>query len=137
MQFDDIEAFLNALPANRRRRLSGVRQFFGCARRNKLVLGDPTTTVTVPPGPSQHPQPAPHRHQDHQAPHDRRIVGLPHPHPRRRRCRVKTLRSTRLVDLLISLDPKLVAEALGTNADGLLDYLADGVDPDPLHATNL
>ena len=45
---------------------------------------------------------------------------------------IKTLRSTRLVDLVISLDPKLVAEALGMNADGLLDYLADRVDPDRL-----
>jgi site-specific recombinase XerD len=45
---------------------------------------------------------------------------------------IKTLRSTRLVDLVISLDPKLVAEALGMDADGLLDYLADHVDPDRL-----
>ncbi|MPZ52883.1 MAG: hypothetical protein GEU79_09140 [Acidimicrobiia bacterium] len=49
----------------------------------------------------------------------------------------KTLRSTRLVDLVISLDPKLVAEALGMNADGLLDYLADHVDPDRLTSSNL
>ncbi len=41
---------------------------------------------------------------------------------------IKKLRSTRLVDLVISLDPKIVAEALGMNADGLLDYLADHVD---------
>ena len=51
--------------------------------------------------------------------------------------RTKTLRSTRLVDLLISLDPKVVAEALGMNADGLLAYIADGVDPDRLAASNL
>lgn len=43
---------------------------------------------------------------------------------------IKTLRSTRLLDLVISLDPKLVAEALGMDADGLLDYLADHVDQD-------
>ncbi len=42
--------------------------------------------------------------------------------------RSKTLRSTRLVDLLISLDPKLVSEAVGMNAGGLLAYVADGVD---------
>lgn len=41
---------------------------------------------------------------------------------------IKKLRSTRLVDLVISLDPKIVSEALGMNADGLLDYLADHVD---------
>ena len=51
--------------------------------------------------------------------------------------RIKTLRSTRLVDLVISLDPKVVAEALGMNPDGLLDYLADHVDPDRLADTNL
>lgn len=51
--------------------------------------------------------------------------------------RVKTLRSTRLVDLVISLDPKLVAEALGMNPDGLLDYLADHVDHDRLTNSNL
>jgi hypothetical protein len=33
---------------------------------------------------------------------------------------IKMLRSTRLVDLLHSLDPKLVAEALGMDANGLL-----------------
>jgi integrase len=49
----------------------------------------------------------------------------------------KTLRSTRLVDLLISLDPKLVGEALGMNAGGLLAYVADSVDPDRLASSNL
>lgn len=43
--------------------------------------------------------------------------------------RGKALRSTRLVDLLIGLDPKIVPEALGMSADGLLAYVADGVDP--------
>jgi integrase len=50
--------------------------------------------------------------------------------------RTKKLRSTRIVDLLISLDPKLVAEALGMSAGGLLAYLADTVDPDRLTASN-
>lgn len=50
---------------------------------------------------------------------------------------IKTLRSTRLVDLVISLDPKVVAEALGMDADGLLDYLADHVDADRLEPTAL
>lgn len=39
---DDMEAFLGAQPANRRRRLQASRQFFGWARKNKLVLVDPT-----------------------------------------------------------------------------------------------
>lgn len=42
--------------------------------------------------------------------------------------RTKTLRSTRLVDLVITLDPKVVSEALGMRAEGLVDYLADRVD---------
>ena len=40
----------------------------------------------------------------------------------------KRLRSTRLVDLVVSLDPKVVSEALGMKAEGLVDYLADDVD---------
>lgn len=35
------------------------------------------------------------------------------------------LRVTRLADLVVSLDPKVVAAAFGMNADGLVDYLAD------------
>jgi hypothetical protein len=50
---------------------------------------------------------------------------------------IKRLRSTRLVDLLHSLDPKLVAEALGMNANGLLNYLADDVDTGRLPTPNL
>lgn len=49
----------------------------------------------------------------------------------------KKLRATRIIDLLISLDPRLVAEALGMNAGGLLAYLADTVDPDRLATSNL
>jgi integrase len=41
---------------------------------------------------------------------------------------IKRLRGTRLLDMLISLDPKIVAEALGMNAPGLVSYLADSVD---------
>ncbi|MGH9061362.1 MAG: integrase, partial [Acidimicrobiales bacterium] len=51
-------------------------------------------------------------------------VGVP---PRR-------LRETRLVDLVISIGPKVVAEALGMNAGGLLAYLADDVDATRLHS---
>lgn len=39
----------------------------------------------------------------------------------------KVLRSTRLVDLVASMDPKLVAEAFGLNPDGVSLYLADYV----------
>jgi site-specific recombinase XerD len=39
---DDIEAFLGAQPSNHRRRLQAARQFFRWARKNKLVLVDPT-----------------------------------------------------------------------------------------------
>jgi site-specific recombinase XerD len=40
----------------------------------------------------------------------------------------KTLRSTRLVDLVVSLDPKLVAAAFGVSHDGVIDYMPDHVD---------
>lgn len=222
-----IEGFLNAQPGNRRRRLSGARQFFRWARRSKLVLIDPTTAVTLTPRPGftgktlsvadqrrlfrrwTSGQPDVHPHEalvglvamlhaltsselralrvDDIDLHERtmRVEGRPHPvpldpasvaainagiahratlgtrnphlivtkvtKPRMTPAsgaylthvldpagvRTKTLRSTRLVDLLISLDPKLVAEALGMNADGLLAYLADGVDPDRLASSNL
>ena len=51
VQAADIEGFLNVQPGNRRRRLSNGRQFFRWARKNKLVLVDPTTAVTLTPGP--------------------------------------------------------------------------------------
>lgn len=223
----DIEAFLNAQPGNRRRRLSNARQFFRWARRNKLVLVDPTTAVTLTPRPSftgktitvaeqrrlfrrwtsPHDDVHPHeglvgllallhamtnaelralriddidlsrrtmrfRGRPHQVPLDpasvkaiesclahRAGLGTRNPHlivtkvtkPRATPAspaylthvldpagvRTKTLRATRLVDLLVSLDPKVVAEALGMNADGLLAYLADGIDPDRLTNANL
>ncbi len=41
----------------------------------------------------------------------------------------KRLRSTRIVDLVVTLDPKVAGEALGMQAAGLVDYLADHVDP--------
>jgi integrase len=40
----------------------------------------------------------------------------------------KRLRATRIVDLVMALDPKVASEALGMKAEGLVDYLADGVD---------
>lgn len=40
----------------------------------------------------------------------------------------RILRSTRLVDLVATLDPKLVAAAFGMDPEGVLPYLADHVD---------
>lgn len=40
----------------------------------------------------------------------------------------KRLRATRILDLVITLDPKVASEALGMRAEGLADYLADHVD---------
>jgi site-specific recombinase XerD len=40
----------------------------------------------------------------------------------------KRLRTTRIVDLVVTLDPKVASEALGMKAEGLVDYLADHVD---------
>lgn len=44
----------------------------------------------------------------------------------------RMIRSTRLVDLVNNLDPKLVAAALGLDAQAPLIYLADRIDPDRL-----
>lgn len=227
VQPDDVEAFLNSQPRNRRRRLSDARRFFRWARRNKLVLTDPTSAITLTPRPGftgrtltipeqrrlfrrwtsglsdVHPHEAlagllamlhaltnaelralrvddidlaaramrvggrPHRvpldpasmtaieaslaHRSRLGTHNPHLIVTKVTKPRTTPAssaylthvldpaavRTKTLRATRLVDLLISLDPKLVAEALGMNADGLLAYLADGVDPDRLTASNL
>lgn len=41
--------------------------------------------------------------------------------------RTKRLRQTRVLDLVNSLDPKMAAEALGMNADGLAAYVRDDV----------
>ncbi|MFE2582909.1 hypothetical protein [Streptomyces sp. NPDC059378] len=40
----------------------------------------------------------------------------------------QTLRCTRLTDLVNTLDPKLVAAALGMDPEGVMIYLADHVD---------
>lgn len=40
----------------------------------------------------------------------------------------RTLRSTRLVDLVNTMDPKLVAAAFGMDPEGVMIYLADRVD---------
>lgn len=40
----------------------------------------------------------------------------------------KTLRSTRLVDLVVTLDPKLVAAAFGVSHEGVIEYMPDYVD---------
>lgn len=227
VQTADIEAFLNAQPANRRRRLTSARQFFRWARRNKLVLVDPTAGITVAPSPgftgaalvideqrrlfhrwtSGRTDVHPHEalvgllamlhamsvaevaalcvddvdlvastvrvgRRPHPVPLDpataaavqaclahRATLGTRNPHlivtkitkPRMTPASpaylthvldpagvgTKKLRATRIIDLLISLDPRLVAEALGMNAGGLLAYLADTVDPDRLATSNL
>jgi hypothetical protein len=50
--------------------------------------------------------------------------------PRTRPCGVppRTLRSTRLIDLVNTMDPKLVAAAFGMDAESVMIYLADHVD---------
>jgi hypothetical protein len=41
----------------------------------------------------------------------------------------RMIRSTRLVDLVNTMDPKLVAAAFGMDAQGVLAHLADRIDP--------
>jgi integrase len=218
VEVGDIEAFLDMRPRNRRRRLSACRQFFGWARKSKIVLVDPTRplppvrsrglargTLTIAeqrrlfrrwtaPGDDVHPHEALvgvlallHAASSSELRHLRvddvderrqtiRLGARPHPVPldpastvALRRCLQhreslgtlnphvivtkvtkprqtpastaymshvldpagvpsKMLRSTRLLDLIVTLDPKVVAEALGMNAGGLVSYLADSVD---------
>ncbi|MGH8995480.1 MAG: integrase, partial [Acidimicrobiales bacterium] len=213
----DIDAFLAERPANQRRRLQTARQFFGWARKNKLVLVDPTRDL-----PGRHRRgfsgqtislaeqrrlfrrwnadPAVHPHEalvgilallhalsslelrqllvtdfdpaagtlrvGHRPPVPLDPVSVsvvqrcidhraslrtrnPHlivtaqtktratPASTAYLCHIldasgvtpKHLRSTRIVDLVVSLDPKVAGEALGMQAAGLVDYLADHVDP--------
>jgi site-specific recombinase XerD len=49
---------------------------------------------------------------------------------------VRTLRSTRLVDLVNTIDAKLVAAAFGMNPEGVLPYLADHIDQQPIPSPN-
>lgn len=220
---DDLEAFLGQHPANRRRQLQSSRQFFRWARKNKIVLVDPTRGI---PGVARRgftgrtltlaeqrrlfrrwsdPDVDPHealigmlallhaasnieiRHlqvvdydqvaatlrigrRTMPVPVDpvtltalerclaqRAALGTTNPHiivTKITKTRITPaspaylchaldaagvtphpLRSTRIVDLVIALDPKVVSEALGMKAEGLVDYLADHVDagrlPDP------
>jgi len=48
--------------------------------------------------------------------------------------RTKVLRQTRIVDLVNTLDPKVAAEVLGMNADGLASYVSDDVNVGLLEA---
>lgn len=225
VQTADIEAFLNTQPSNRPRRLGTCRMFFTWAKRNKIVLVDPTTTITLRQHRGFRGRTLTIAEQrrlfrrwttDNVHPHEAvvgllsllhaftnaelrgllaadvdldrrtlRVAGRPHPVPLDpvscaavEAClahraalnthnphlivtkitkprstpasapylthvldpagvHTKTLRSTRLLDLVISLDPKLVAEALGMNAGGVLDYLADNVDTTRLDTANL
>ncbi len=214
----DVEAFLRDQPSNRRRRLQAARQFFRWARKNRIVLVDPTRDLPGAPrrgftgqtltlgeqrrlfrrwtaDPDAHPhealvgilallhaasnlelrqlrvadydlarcslrvgrrpQPVPldpvsvsvlQRCLDQRA-----SLATANPHvivttqTRTRStpastaylCHVldaagvapRRLRATRIVDLVVTLDPKVVSEALGMKAEGLVDYLADQVDP--------
>jgi integrase len=43
----DIEAFLATVPKSRKRRLTVLRQFFGFARTQKIILTDPTRDLTA------------------------------------------------------------------------------------------
>ena len=217
VEVSDIEAFLCLRPANRHRRLQSSRHFFRWARKNKIVLVDPTrdlpvmsrrgftgqtlslaerrrlfrrwtveadvhphealvgmmallhaassvelrqlrikdfdqTRCTLSLGRRTHPVPLDPasvlvlvRCLD-----QRTSLGTRNPHvivttqTKTRStpastaylCHVldaaevspKRLRATCIVDLVITLDPKVVSEVLGMKAEGLVDYLADHVD---------
>jgi len=225
VQYEDIEAFLNAAPTNRRRRLADSRKFFRWARKNKLALVDPTGTIAAPPragftgttltiteqrtlfkrwtnSSEPHPHEAAigllallHAFSNTElrqlavadirlGPNTVTTEGRPHPVPLDpptiaavQRCldhrsrlgtsnphllvtkitktrkttassayvthvlnpagvTIKQLRSTRLVDLVTSLDPIVISEALGMTAGGVLAYTADNIDPTRLKDPN-
>ncbi len=221
----DIERFIAAIPKSRRRRLTVLKQFFRYARRDRLVLIDPTEGVssgrpargfsgrTLPihqqralfkrwTDDSVHPHEATlgllallHGASSHEVRLIKhadvdiaaRTVSLgqrPRPVPldpatwtQIERCIVhrdnqgtknphlfvtritkagtepastayfthlldgagvtpQAVRCTRLADLVNTLDPKLVAAALGMNSKGTMFYLADHVDNTRLEAMN-
>jgi len=213
----DIEAFLQAQPANRKSRLTALRHFFAWARTSKLVLIDPARGLTAREprgfrGPTaglalqrqlfrrwtaaarvhphealtgllallhgatseelrgitvsdidparrtvrlgRRPQPTPldpatwtaiQRCLDHR---DALSTGNPHVLVTRQTkstratasayylshildpagVRPRLLRSTRLAELVTSIDPKLVSAAFGMRPEGVIPYLADHVD---------
>jgi len=224
VEVGDIEEFLGERPANRRRQLQSSRQFFRWARKNKIVLIDPTRDIPGLPrrgftgatltmaeqrrlfrrwhGPDAHPHEALvgmlallHAASNTEIRHllvtdydptnstlrlGRRSLPVPvdpvtriavqrclshraaletanpylivtaitktrtTPASPAYLCHVldpagvspKPLRSTRIVDLVVTLDPKVVSEALGIKAEGLVDYLADHVDAGRLNRGN-
>ena len=220
----DVEVFLKEHAANRRRRLQAARQFFRWARKNKVLLVDPTRDLPGQPRSGFTGQtlslaeqrrlfrrwntdPAVHPHEalvgilallhatsslelrqlqvtdfDPVGPSlrigrrppipldpvsvaaiqrclaHRSLLGTRNPHlivttqTKTRStpastaylCHVldeagvapKRLRATRIVDLVVTLDAKVAGEALGMRAEGLVDYLADHVNPGLLTETN-
>lgn len=70
-----------------------------------------------------------HRHPDQQNREDLGIGLLRRPTARPFEVATSTLRGTRLVDLVNSMDPKLVSAAFGMKPEGILNYLADRIDP--------
>jgi integrase len=214
----DIEAFLNTLPRARKRRLTVLRQFFGFARQQHLILIDPTRGLTAkePGGFRGRTLTLDQQRElfrrwtgnDHAHPHEAllgilallhgassaevrmlqitdidtrtqtvRLGKRPHPVPLDpaswtvlQRCLAhregwptdnphvmvtkgtkagrnsastaylshvlddcghppRMIRSTRLVDLVNTMDPKLVAAAFGMDPEATLIYLADHIDP--------
>lgn len=216
----EVEAFLRTRPASAARRSTVLRQFFGWARKHRIVLTDPTRGLdqrrvrgfhgqTLTRGEQQQlfrrwTSPKAHPHESlvgvlallhaanstelrtlrtdavDQARRTVRLGRRPHPVPldptswtALQRCldhraalgtanphvlvtratktrntpaspaylahvldeagvNPKKLRSTRLVDLVIALDPKLVAAAFGLSHEGVVDYIPDHVDEDRL-----
>jgi hypothetical protein len=140
---------LATLPKARKRRLIVLRQFFRLARSRKIILADPARglTAAAPRGftgqtlaldqqrglfrrwaasSDAHPHvivtkgtkagraPASTAYMSH-------VLDPSGASPR-------TLRCTRLADLVSTMDPKLVAAAFGMNPGGVMIYLADHID---------
>jgi hypothetical protein len=81
-----------------------------------------------PPIPA-HAQSGRHRHRGHQERTRTRVCGLPVHVLDACGLTPRTVRGTRLVDLVNTMDPKLVAVAFGMEPGAAMIYLADHVDP--------
>ncbi|WP_182443672.1 hypothetical protein [Streptacidiphilus sp. PB12-B1b] len=189
----DVEAFLATWPNARKRRLTVLRQFFGFARSQHLVLVDPTRGLTAKESNGYRGRTLTLDQQrdlfrrwtcdDEVHPHEALLGKRPHPVPLDpaswavlQRCLThragwptqnphvmvnkgtkvgwspastaylshvlhqcsyppRMIRGARLVELVNTLDPKLVAAAFGMDPQVSLIHLADYVDPGRIPAS--
>ncbi|WUH98748.1 hypothetical protein OHR68_35400 [Spirillospora sp. NBC_00431] len=136
------------LPGSQARRLTIVQQFFRFAKTHKIVLVDPTRPGACRPSnpgdTSARPSPStsnancsgsgPPTRPSIRTKAGRSPASTAYVSHVQDACGVppRMLRSTRLVDLVNTMDPKLVAAAFGMDPEDVMIYLADHIDPSQL-----